>query len=154
MRFLKFSVALLISASSALAQERQWTLDASEKEAFLVFGVEQTDDVGFSFWCEIGKPKMSIFAPVPHATLKTDQRIHIDLKIDNQTFNIIAKASKNPNNGEASIEAPVAVDGTIMNAVRKAQLISVTALGHTANYPLIDADVEGLLRVCKGQFEN
>ncbi len=141
-------ISFILTINFAFAQERQWSLDTSEREAFLVFGVPDTDDVGLSFWCEIGKSKISIFAPVPHASVTKDKKIHIDLKMGDEKFNIIAKASQTPGTTTASVEAIVDENGTVMKAVKQAQLISVTALGHTANYPLIDADIEGLLRVC------
>jgi hypothetical protein len=154
MRIIYILLTLILTMNSAVAQERQWTLDASEREAFLVFGVPDTDDVGLSFWCEIGKGKISIFAPVPHSNVNKDRKIHIDLKIDDEKFHIIAKASQTPGTTAASVEALVDRDGTVMQAVGKSQTFAVTALNHTASYPLIDADVEGLLRVCSGSVEN
>jgi hypothetical protein len=154
MRITYIFFVFILTMNSALAQERQWTLDASEREAFLVFGVPDTDDVGLSFWCEIGKPKISVFAPVPHSKLAKDQKIKIDLKIGTENFNIIAKASQTPGTTAASVEALVDHDGTVMKAVTRAQQIAVKALGHTANYPLVDADVDGLLRVCSGTVDN
>lgn len=154
MRIFIFVFSLVVTLTSAIAQERQWTLDASEKEAFLVFGVAQTDDVGLSFWCEIGKPKISIFANVPHAHVKKDGRIHIELKIDDDVFKIIAMSSTAAKSGDVSVEAPVAIDGTVMKAMSKAERISITALDHTNNFPLVDADINGLLRVCSGDFSN
>ncbi len=150
MRALVFSTFFFLTMNSAFAQERQWTLDASDREAFLVFGVPDTDDVGFSFWCEIGKPKISIFAPVPHAVLGSNKIIPIDLKIDDERFHIKAKTSQSSTSTASSVEAPVAPDGTVMKAVSKSQTISVQVFGHTASYPLIDADIAGLLRVCSG----
>jgi hypothetical protein len=154
MRFLTLFLTALLSLSPAFAQERQWTLNASEREAFLVFGVPDTDDVGLSYWCEIGKPKISIFAPVPRTSLNKDQRIHIDLDIGGEKFNIIAKASQTPGTNAASIEALVDPQGTVMKASAAAQSITVSALGKTATYPLVDADFAGLLRVCSGDYNN
>jgi hypothetical protein len=154
MRIIFVVLYFILTMNSAFAQERQWSLDASEREAFLVFGVPDTDDVGLSFWCEIGKGKISIFAPVPHSNVSKDKRIHIDLKIDDAKFNIIAKASQTPGTTAASVEALVDPKGTVMQAVMKSQTFAVTALEHTASYPLIGADVEGLLRVCSGSVEN
>ena len=154
MRVAIFTTILLTTFSPVLAQERQWTLDVSEREAFLVFGVPDTDDVGFSFWCDIGKSKISIFAPVAHTALKQNKRLHIDLAIDDEKFNIIAKASSTPGTQDSSVEALVAIDGTVMKAVGQAQTITVKVANHTASYPLVDADIKGLLRVCSGELSN
>jgi hypothetical protein len=154
MRVFIILIALLATFSPALAQERQWSLDASEREAYLVFGVPDTDDVGLSFWCEIGKGKVSIFEPISHTELTKDQKIRIDLTMGEDKFNIVAKASTTPDSRSASLEAQVAVDGTVMQAASKAQTIAVSALGHKSSYPMFDADVDGLLRVCSGEVAN
>jgi hypothetical protein len=154
MRLIVSALCALACFTPAFAQERQWSLDASEREAFLVFGVPDTDDVGLSFWCEIGKPRISIFAPVPHGALKKDQRLHIDLDFGDDKFHIIAKGSHAPNSTAASVEALVDPNGTVMKAASQAESVSITALGHKASYPLVDADFEGLLRVCSGTIEN
>ena len=151
MRIFIFLLAVITTFSAALAQERQWSLDASEREAYLVFGVPDTDDVGLSFWCEIGSGKISIFEPLDHKLLKKDKKIRIDLAIGDEKFNIVAKASTSPESRSASLEAQVAVDGTVMQAASKAQIISVTALGRKSSYPMFDADVAGLLRLCSGE---
>jgi hypothetical protein len=147
-------IAFILTSNLAFAQERQWSLDASEREAFLVFGVADTDDVGLSFWCEIGSPKISIFAPVPHTLLRKDQKTRIDVTIDDTNFNIIAKASHTPGSTAASIEAVIDYDGTVIKAAAAGQIIRVSALGHKSSYPLADADFAGLLRVCSGNFNN
>ena len=154
MRIIVVLLSLILTMNFAIAQERQWTLDASDREAFLVFGVPETDDVGLSFWCEIGKPKISIFAPVPRSTLAKDIKIYIDLKIGKEKFKIIAKASQTPGTTAASVEALVSPDGTVIAAAKEAQQMTVTALGHSASYPLVDADIDGLLRVCSGDVAN
>lgn len=154
MRAIVFSIALALNCTLALAQERQWSLDASEREAYLVFGVPDTDDVGLSFWCEIGNGKISIFEPLDHKLLKKDKKIRIDLVLGDEKFNIVAKASASPESRSASLEALVAVDGTVMQAMAKAQIISVTALGRKSSYPMFEADVAGLLRLCSGEAIN
>ena len=154
MRILYFLIFAFATCFPAFAQERQWTLDASDREAYLVFGVPDTDDVGLSFWCEIGSGKISIFEPITHAAIKKDTKIRIDLAIGDEKFNIVAKASTTPDSRSASLEALVAVDGTVMQAAGKAQIISVSALGHKSSYPMFDADVAGLQRVCSGEVEN
>ncbi len=154
MRIALFFFAVILNMNVAFAQERQWSLDASEREAYLVFGVPDTDDVGLSFWCEIGKGKISIFEPVNHRLLKNNKKIRIDLTIDNEKFNIVAKASPSPESRSASLEALVDVNGTVMKAVGRSQTITFSALGQKSSYPLFDADVTGLLRVCSGEVIN
>ena len=53
---LLLTVSLIAAATaSTAAQERQWTLDASDEDAYLIFGVPESDDVGLSLWCPIQK---------------------------------------------------------------------------------------------------
>jgi hypothetical protein len=154
MRFIIPALALLLNVTFAHAQERQWRLDASAEDAFLVFGVPDTDDAGFSFWCKIGSGTVSIFAPFDRNLIKHDQTVPVELIAGDQKFNIKMKASLDKNSKTGSIEGPVSVDGTVMKAVASALSISLNTLGHKASYPLIDADVAGLLHTCSGEILN
>ena len=50
-RLLIVLATLVLGSGLSLAQERIWTLDQTDAEVYLVFGVPETDDVGVSFWC-------------------------------------------------------------------------------------------------------
>jgi hypothetical protein len=150
MRFAFFISALIFQTTFSNAQERQWRLDASEQDAFLVFGVPDTDDAGLSFWCKIGTGKISIFVPFSRDLIKNDQNAPVELSVDGEIFKIKMKASIDPNSKSGSLEGPVGVSGTVMKAVANANVFSLTAFGRRENYPLIDADIAGLLRVCGG----
>jgi hypothetical protein len=154
MRFIITALALLLNVSFAHAQERQWRLDASAEDAFLVFGVPDTDDAGLSFWCKIGSGTISIFAPFDRDLIKKDHTVPVELIVGDQKFNIKMKATVDINSKTGSIEGPVSVDGTVMKAVANGTSISLNTLGHKASYPLVDADVAGLLRTCSGEILN
>jgi hypothetical protein len=154
MRLIALLVAAALSVSHADAQERQWRLDASAQDAFLVFGVPDTDDAGFSFWCKIGSGTISLFAPFDRNLIRHDQTIPVAIRTGDKNFNIKMKATVDKNSKTGSIEGPVGVTGTVMKAVSTATSISLTALGHKASYPLIDADISGLLRICSGEVLN
>jgi hypothetical protein len=150
MRLTVFVLCFVINLQPSLAQERQWRLDASDKDAFLVFGVPDTDDAGLSFWCKIGSGTVSIFAPFDRNLIKKDQTAPVELAIDEQKFAIKMKASLDVSSKTGSLQGPVSVDGTVMQAVANSNTFSFTAFGQRKNYPLADADVAGLLRVCGG----
>jgi hypothetical protein len=154
MRILALLFAITFNLSFAFAQERQWSLDASEKEAFLVFGVADTDDVGLSFWCKIGSGKISIFATFDRDLIKKDQKADVQLLVDAEKFDIKMQASIGSGSRTGSLEGPVSVDGTVMKAVEGSQSFRLTAFGHSATYPLIDADVNGLRHTCSGDVLN
>ena len=49
---LVFAVIVMVLATGGpSAQERQWSLDAGDQDAYLIFGVPDSDDVGVSLWC-------------------------------------------------------------------------------------------------------
>ncbi len=154
MRFILVLFALLSTAAVSIAQEREWTLNASEKEAFLVFGVPDTDDVGLSFWCEIGTNKLSIFVNNISGQLKQDQSATIAIEIDNKKFSVKAKAAVEKLGSLKSLEGQIASADPILKAAENGSTLKTSILGHTNTYPLIDADFTGLLRTCAGDVVN
>jgi hypothetical protein len=154
MRIAFILLVLMFQSAASQAQERQWRLDASEKDAFLVFGVPDTDDAGLGFWCKIGSGTVNIFSPFDRKLIQKNQLAQVDLEIGDQKFKIKMKASPDPNSKNGSLEGPVSVSGTVMQAVAGATVFSITAFGRRESYPLIDADVSGLLNVCSGHISN
>ncbi len=154
MRSIFVAAALIVSVIPAQAQERQWSLDASGSEAFMVFGVADTDDVGLSFWCKIGSGKISIYERFDRAIIGKAQSTPVKLKIDSEEFDIKMQASVGNGSNSGSLEGPVSVTGTVMNAVSRASEFSITAFGRTMSYPLMDADVDGLLKTCSEDAAN
>jgi hypothetical protein len=154
MRFALILLVLIFQVAASRAQERQWRLDASDQDAFLVFGVPDTDDAGLSFWCKIGSGKISIFTPFARDLIKRNRQASVELMVDAQSFNIKMKARMDPHSKTGSLEGPVDVKGTVMQAVQSASGFSITAFGRKVTYPLIDADVEGLLRTCSRELIN
>ena len=147
-------LALLATSHLAWAQERQWSLNASEKEAFLVFGVPDTDDVGLSFWCEIGTNKTSFFVNGAPLQLKQNQSTNIKVTIDNQVFVIKAKAAIDSRGQRPSLEGQFKNDDPMLKAAQNGSILKVAVLGQTNTYPLIDADFVGLQRNCAGDELN
>lgn len=145
---------LFLTLTPAYAQERQWSLDASGSEAYLVFGVADTDDVGLSFWCKIGSGTVSIFERFDRKVIVKDQPTKVKLKVDGEIFDIKMQASVSEGSNSGSLEGPVSVGGTVMKAVLHANKFSLTAFGHTSSYPLADADVAGLLQTCSRAVGN
>jgi hypothetical protein len=154
MRIAFILLVLIFQSTVGQAQERQWRLDASEKDAFLVFGVPDTDDAGLSFWCKIGSGTVNIFMPFDRKLIQKNQIAQVDLEVGDQKFKIKMKASPDPNSKSGSLEGPVSVSGTVMQAVTTENVFSLTAFGRRESYPLIDADVTGLLNVCSGHLSN
>lgn len=154
MRLIFALVALLATYATSFAQEREWTLNASDKEAFLVFGVPDTDDVGLSFWCEIGTNKFSVFINNISGQLKEGQRADLAIDIDSQKFSVKTKAAVDKLGLSKSLEGQIPSNSPLLKAAEKGSTLKTIVLSHTSTYPLIDADFTGLLRTCAGDVVN
>jgi hypothetical protein len=150
---LLFSLGLfLASITSAQAQERQWTLDATDQEAFLVFGVPETDDVGLSFWCKIGSKKMSAYLPANVAKLRVGEKTTMKITADGKSYNLPAKAALDGNKSKFTVEGQFNVNDKLMTTLQEADDVAITIKNFKASYPLTDADFPGLLSACNGDF--
>ncbi len=154
MRLILATIALISMANFTIAQEREWTLNASDKEAFLVFGVPDTDDVGFSIWCEIGTNKLSVFVNNIGGQLKQNQTTDMVIDIDGKKFTIKAKAAIDRSGHSKSLEGQIPNNDPLLKAAENGTSLKTTIQGHTNTYPLIDADITGLLRTCAGDVVN
>lgn len=137
----------------ALAQERQWSLDATDREVFLVFGVPDTDDVGISFWCSLNTGKASLYLPLNAPILKSGQRADMKVSLDGKIFHLAGAAAKEGNEGRMTVEGSFRLKDKLMAALTNADSISVTVKNRTDTYPLTDADFEGFVNACNGATE-
>ena len=154
MRLTTALFVLLTATQTTHAQEREWSLSASEKEAFLVFGVPDTDDVGISFWCEIGTNKTSMFINGGPAQLKQNQNTIVKIAIDEMVFTVKAKAALDRQGARPSLEGQMANADPLLKAAESGSVLKITVLGQTHTYPLIDADFTALKRNCAGDIVN
>ncbi len=140
--------------SPGLAQERQWTLDASDKQAFLVFGVADTADVGLSFWCDIGTKKMSLFVPVSPNLVKPGEKPELTALVDGKSFKFKSEVERDQASGLINVESHFSRDDPFFKAAKEAEIISVQVKSEKRSYPLADADFDGLIRTCNGDQVN
>ena len=154
MRFPLFVFAFLLASSPGFAQERQWNLDASDKQAFLVFGVPDTADVGLSFWCDIGSKKMSLFVPVSPSLLKPSETPDVVALVDGRSFKFKGEVEKDQASGLVNIESHFLRDDAFFKAVQQGQIIAVQVKSERKSYPLAEADFDGLIRACNGDEVN
>jgi hypothetical protein len=154
LRIFTVLAVLLVTAPFAQAQERAWSLNASDKEAFLVFGVPDTDDVGISFWCEIGTNKTSLFVNGAPQQLKANQTTSIKVEVENKAFTLKAKTAVDRAGSRPSVEAIMSNNAELLKAAEEASSLKITIMGHTEIYPLIEADFIGLRRSCAGDEVN
>ena len=135
-------------AHSAMAQERQWSLDTSEGDAYLIFGVPDSDDVGVSFWCTMGSGDIRLFIPETGDKLNPGETVAYSIAVDDESFDLKGRTLANEEAGTTSIETSLAPADPLFAALQRADRFKIEIPGHEQIYPLTDADVAGLLRLC------
>jgi hypothetical protein len=133
-----------------LAQERQWSLDTADNQAFLTFGIQESEDVGLSLWCEIGKSQMAIFMPEPTVALREGESLPIVVAVDGVEKTLRGQAAREAGNGQMTVEAKFGLRDILISRLIQAQTISVRVKGHVRNFPFAEADFPALLSTCKG----
>lgn len=148
-RLLPIILSLTLLPTLVMAQEREWQLDATDQDAFLVFGVPQSDDVGVSFWCKLGSKKIKIMSPVPKGVLKSAKKISLVLNASGKDFALMATAGLGARSSADSVEAETPAAGPLVDALENSDRIGIKVAGHETTFPLLDADLDGLLRLCR-----
>jgi hypothetical protein len=144
-----FALGLALCQSEACAQERTWMLDAVSEDAFLVFGVPETDDVGLSFWCKLTSGKVKIYIPDNAASLKPDSTVDVKITLNDQVFPFEGNTSENETSGATAVEFEVATADPMFAQLKTADRMQAAVGGRITIYPLFDADVGGLLSLCQ-----
>jgi hypothetical protein len=145
------ALSLSIAAPVALAQEREWNFSTGEEDAYLVFGVPETDDVGVSFWCTIGMGEIRIYLPEAGADLKAGQKLPIEIDVNGGQFSFTGEAAPNEETATISAEAHVEATNPMFNALPTADRFIVKIGKEESVFPLQGADFESLHRVCSHQ---
>ena len=156
-RQLPIVLALALMAGAAHAQEREWTLDASDEDAYLIFGVPETDDVGLSLWCPVGSGVVNLYVPVPTKELpqSKEKAAPITVAAGKETATFRGKADINPEAAVSSIEAEIAVEHPLVAALRTQDRLTIKVGQSELVFPLYDAAVGDLLALCaKGASAN
>ncbi len=145
---LAFAVALLVQP--ALAQEREWSFDANEDEAFMIFGVPESDDVGVSFWCSLRSGRIRLFIPEASEKLEADKSAAFDVIVGGKTFKQSGKTMPNEEAGTTSIEGEVAVADPMFSELKSASHFELKVEGEVQAFPLAGAEFDTLLKDCGG----
>ena len=150
-RFLALVFALGLVTGEALAQEREWTLDASDQEAYLIFGVADSEDVGVSLWCPTKKGVVNLYVPRPTGELRKlgRHRVPMTVTAGSETATFAGKIDINPDSPSSSVEVEMPVDSPLLKAMLKADRFSVKVNAQEVVFPLYDADVANLLDLCR-----
>ncbi len=141
-------------STPVLAQERQWTLASIDKQAFLIFGVPNSEDVGFSFWCETGKGQMTAFVPERQIPLKVGAKVSMLVSVDGKQQTLRGIVAKDAASGQITVEGKFSLKDILISRLQGGQSLSVSVKGHTHTFPFGGADFAGLLSACKGEDTN
>ncbi len=139
----------ILDTSFATAQEREWTIDQTDSDAYLVFGVPQTDDIGVSFWCKLQSNIIRFYAPETDAKLKIGSRVPFTMEVPPKSFRFKGKTSRNEESGSISLEAEMKQTDPLFAALESADYFSVRIGKVKQTYPLQEANFPGFLSVCK-----
>ena len=147
------AVTLLLgwALAPAFAQEREWNFDTGDDDAYLVFGVPETDDVGVSFWCTIGMGEIRIFLPDAGENVQAGQVIKLEIDVAGRSFSFDATTSSNEEAGTTSAEAAAVASDPVFQALLTADRFTIRAGKEESVFPLQGADFDNLLRVCGHQ---
>ena len=118
------SLAAAFSAGAA-AQERQWSLDTGDEDAYLVFGVPETDDVGISFWCAMGTGLISIFVPEADASMQPGKTVPFTMTAGEIVAQLEGQTTANEMSDTTSLEAKVSDSQPIFAAMKDADRFKV-----------------------------
>ena len=134
--------------AEAQAQERAWTLDATGEDAFLVFGVPQTEDVGTSLWCKIGSKKITMFHVAPGKKLDDQVAIVMTATLAGKNYALQAHSGFASENTTASVEVDFNIGDPFLQQLIGADLLTLEVAGHKSTFPLFGADFASLYKIC------
>jgi hypothetical protein len=151
LRCLLLLLALGLMASAAPAQEREWLLDAGDEEAYLIFGVPDSDDVGLSFWCVLRKDMVNLYLPRPTEELRKfkGKEVPVKLSAGGETVTFRGKLQLVPEGSYSSVEVEMGADHPVLAAMQKTDRLRVRVGNEDLIFPLYDADLAGLIELCR-----
>lgn len=149
LRPLLAALAIVVAAGVSYAQERQWTLDAGDQDAYLIFGVPDTDDVGVSLWCPVRQGAVYIFLPKVPEVAATVRQLTMTITAEDQSAEFAGKTEENLDAGLSSVEGQLPADHPIFKTLVKADRFHIKAGSVDEVFPLIEADLAGLIELCR-----
>jgi hypothetical protein len=146
----RFLLAALLASAAlpASAQEREWIFDTGDEDAYLVFGVPDSDDVGVSFGCTLQSGEIRIFVPEAGGDLKPNDKIKLVITIAGRDFTFDGTTTANEMSATTSAEAEIRPDDPLFAELRKADRFTIKTGAEENTFPLEGADFDSLIRAC------
>jgi hypothetical protein len=142
------SALLIFAAVPAWAQEREWIFDTADEDAYLVFGVPESEDAGISFGCTLQSGEIRVFVPEAGDDLKPDQKIKLTITAGDKNFVYDSQTTANEMAATTSAEATIAAGDALFADLRKTDRFTVKTGAEENTFPLEGADFESLVRAC------
>ena len=148
--WLRFGLAafLVCAALPAWAQEREWIFDTADEDAYLVFGVPESEDAGISFGCTLQSGEIRVFVPEAGDDLKPDQKVKLTIAVGGKTFAYDGMTSPNEMAATTSAEATMPATDPLFTELRKTDRFTVKTGAEENIFPLEGSDFESLVRAC------
>ena len=147
-RLLIVLAIFVLGPGLALAQERVWTLDQTDAEVYLVFGVPETDDVGVSFWCTLQSGIARLYFPDVGPDFKPGMSVEFELKVAAKTYPLKGKTAFNEESNGISLEAELNATDPVFSALKAANHFGVKIGSSNQVFPLSEADFSNFLDAC------
>jgi len=144
-----FCVAMIMSATAALAQEREWSWGTSETEAYLVFGVPESEDVGISFWCTQGSGEVQVFIADANVKLAADIDTTIEFTAGDKKFTVPAHTMANELDATTSAEGAIPAADPIFPVLQAADRFAVSVADESQTFPSAGQDFANLTEACR-----
>jgi hypothetical protein len=142
------SAFLITAAVPAAAQEREWIFDTADQDAYLVFGVPESEDAGISFGCSLQSGAIRVFVPDAGEDLKPDQKIKLIISAGGKDFTYDGLTTANEMSATTSAEATIPAGDPLFTDLRKADRFIVRTGTEENIFPLEGSDFESLVRAC------
>src|SRR5262245_37173577 len=139
---------LIIAAVPAAAQEREWTFDTADEDAYLVFGVPESEDAGISFGCTLQSGEIRVFVPEAGEDLKPDQKIKVIISVGGKDFTYDGLTSPNEMAATTSAEAAIPAGDALFAGLHNSDRFTVKTGTEENTFPLEGSDFESLVRAC------
>ena len=136
-------------ATGALAQEREWVFMTNETDAFLGFGVPESDDSGITFSCTMLSGDIRMFIAEGRAQLVPGNMIQLGLRAGGKDFNYRAEVLPNEEAGIPSLQAGLTPDDPLFTTLKSSDRFGIVIDGEAEMFPLAGSDFDSLLRVCR-----
>jgi hypothetical protein len=139
---------LAIAAIPAAAQEREWIFDTADEDAYLVFGVPESEDAGISFGCALQSGEIRVFVPDAGEELKPDQKIKLTISAGGKDFTYDGLTTPNEMAATTSAEASIPAGDSLFTDLRNTDRFTVKIGTEENTFPLEGSDFESLVRAC------